>query len=51
MRIGIIEIGHWHAGGYAQGVRQLGELRAAWMEQKGVVSVDRYGAEEWAALA
>lgn len=28
------------------GVRQLGELRAAWMEQKGVVSVDRYGAEE-----
>ena len=25
MRIGILEIGRWHAGGYAQGDRQLGE--------------------------
>ena len=25
MRIAIVEIGHWHAGGYATGLRQLGE--------------------------
>ena len=25
MRIGIVEIGHWHASGYAQAVRRLGE--------------------------
>ena len=25
MRIGVIEVGHWHAGGYIHGVRRLGE--------------------------